>query len=136
MNPFDHARKIVTIDCPGRQVFVVSLANDSYRMPFTVTPSSQTADHVALITRQIIAGEIAEALKNEDCRLAAEIDQAYFKNEIWHIQHAASLCRRLAELHAMDCIRQRAAEIGQSAQKNRQQPSGNSESAAPGGRNG
>jgi hypothetical protein len=127
MTPFDHATKIVPIDCPGKHVFVVSLANESWRMPFTVTPSAQRADHVALIARQIIAAEIAEALTNEDCRLAAEIDQAYFKNEIWHVQHAASLCRRLAELHVMDYMRS-------NGKTNRQQSSGNSESTAPGGR--
>lgn len=118
--PYNRACKLVQIECHG-QVFVINLANKIWRHTITTTPSAQRADHLAYILRQIIATEIAQALTDEDCRLGAEIDQAYFSGEIWHVPHTSALCRRLAELHTIDCIR----EIGQ---KNRQQPSGDNQS--------
>jgi hypothetical protein len=128
MTPFENAKRIVPIACPGKFVFVVSLANQGVSLPLVVTPSAQHADYIALVARKIIAAQISEAFKHEDCRLAAEIDQASLNGEIWLPQHAASLCRRLAELHDIELHRS-------NGQKDRQQPSGNSESAAPGGRN-
>jgi len=127
MNPFDYARRCVTIDCLSDKVFVVSLTcNNSLRLALTMTPSAQRADHVALLARQIIAEQIADALKDEDCRMAAEIDSAYLGGEIWLPSQAATLCRNFAELHVIDCIRR-------NGEENRQQSTGDSESAAPSG---
>lgn len=129
MTPFDHARRLIKIENPGKQVLLVSLASQSVNLPLCLTPSAQHADYIALMARQIIALEVAEALRNEDCRIAAEIDQAFFNREIWQVPHAAALARTLAELHVIDCIR----KVGET---NRQQPGRDSESAAPSGCNG
>lgn len=102
MTPFEHARKVVPIDCIGSRVFVVSIASDLLRVPLTVTPSAQRAEVVALIARQIIARQIVAALTDEDCRLAAEIDQAYLANQIWLPSQASAICREQATKHTVE----------------------------------
>lgn len=124
MNAFDHARRIVSINCPGRQVLVVSLVNEAWRFPLLLTPSAQHADQVALIARQIIAAEVAAAMRNEDCRIAAEIDQRVLSGEMRFPQEASILCRQLAELHILELNKG-------DGQTDRQQPTGDRESIAP-----
>ena len=102
MTPFERALQAVPIECPGRQVFVVNLALEQLRIPLTVTPSARRADRIALVARQIIAGHVANALRDEDCRMAAEIDQAYLANKIWCPSQASKLCRELAQTHVLE----------------------------------
>jgi hypothetical protein len=102
MTPFERALRAVPIECPGRQVFVVNLALEQLRITLTVTPSAQRADRVALVARQVIAGHVAQALRDEDCRIAAEIDEAYLANKIWCPAQASTLCRKLAETHVLE----------------------------------
>lgn len=104
MKPIDYARRVVPINYLGAHVFVVSLANEQCSVPLTVTPSSQRADVLALIARTIIAGEIAAALRDEDCRIAAEIDQAYLANKIWCPAQASRMCRELAQTHTPELM--------------------------------
>jgi hypothetical protein len=127
MTPFDHAKRIVTIACPGKQVLVVSLTNQAWRLALAVTSSAIHADQIALLARQIIAAEVVEALKNEGCRLASEIDQRVLSGQMMFPQEASVLCRQLAELHTVELH-------SCDGQTDGFKPSGNSESAAPSGR--
>jgi len=101
MTPFDYARRIVPIDCPGKHVFVVSIANESWRIALAVTASAQQADEVALIARQIIAAEVVKALRDEDCRIAALTDAAYLDGRLHFPTEVSALCREQAELHTV-----------------------------------
>jgi len=73
VTPIDYAKRIVRIETTDHR-FVVSLANDSWRLPLSMGRSAQAADHVAFIGRQIVARQVAQALADEDCRVAAEIE--------------------------------------------------------------
>lgn len=128
MKPFDYAKNVVPLNIVGK-MFVVSLANTTWRLNLCLTPSAQRADEIALLGRQIIALEIARALRNEDCRMAAEIDDAWLTGRIWAPSQASRICRELAELHTVELH-------STDGQTDRRQPAGNSESAAPSGRNG
>lgn len=103
MTPFEYARAVVPVDCAGR-MFFVSLSGTSLKIPIEMTPSSQRADLVALIARQIIAGQIVEALKNEDCRIAALSDDGFLAGRINNPLEVSQLCREQAQLHTVDCI--------------------------------
>ncbi len=102
MTPFDHAKRVIPVECLGTHIFVVSLADSKQSIALSVTSSGQRADFLALIARTIIAGEIAAALRNEDCRIAAEIDEAYLANKIWYPSQASQLCRELATKHTVE----------------------------------
>jgi hypothetical protein len=101
MTPFDFATHIVRIDLVGFN-FVVALADDHWRLVLSMSPSAQRADQVALLARQIVAREIARALADEDCRIAAEVDQRYLAGEMYYPSEVSKLCRELAQLHTIE----------------------------------
>ena len=100
MTPFDHAKRIVQVELVGHN-FVVALADENLKLSLSMGPSSVRADQIALIARQIIARGIVPALQDEDCRLAAAIDDAYFKRYLWDLPQAAQFCRKQVEFHTV-----------------------------------
>lgn len=106
MTPFDYAQRVVNIDCTNSRLFVVNLSNEQMRIALSVSASSQRADHIALIARQIVAHEIAAAMRDEDCRCAAAIDEAYLARakKIWWPSQAAQICRVLATRQELNTL--------------------------------
>lgn len=112
MNAFDHATNIVRLETDGvRHNFVVSLADEHWRLVLSMGRSAQRADYIALLARQIIAREIVNVLRNEDCRIAAAVDEWYLGgrlqqpsrvSELLFPSQISELCRQMAELHVVD----------------------------------
>jgi hypothetical protein len=98
MTPYNRASRIVPIDTIGQQ-FVVSLADDTWRLVLSVSPSAQRADQVAVIGRQIVAKAIALAQADAYCHVAAEVDDRFLSGRLWSPVQVSMLCRELAELH-------------------------------------
>jgi hypothetical protein len=96
MKPFDYASRIIPIDLVGGH-FVVSLAGSRWKWTLAMGPSSQRADHVALINRLTVAEAIAQGMEEALCWAAAEIDDGYLRRRILYASEAAILCRKLAE---------------------------------------
>jgi len=103
MTPFDHASRIIPVDLVDSK-FVVSLASESLRLVLSMDLSSSRADHIALIGRQIVAGEVESAVAfakaNAYCHVAAEVDDRFYSGRIFSPLQISQLCRQFAELHS------------------------------------
>lgn len=100
MTPFDHAKRIVQVELVGHN-FVVALADEELKLSLSMGHSAERADQIALIARTIIAGGMVSALRDEDCRLAAEIEQMYRSYGLNSVGEAIDFCRKQKEFHTV-----------------------------------
>lgn len=98
MTPADRAKRIITQEqIHGR--YVVSLSDSCWRVLLDMNDSLPRSDQIALIARHIIASEISKALEDEDCHIAALVDDSFLRGKIQYPSQVAQMCRLMAQDH-------------------------------------
>ncbi len=100
MTPHERAKRIITLKRSGGR-YIVNLTDNCWRVLLSLSDSLPHADQMALMARHILAGEFARALADEDCRIAAEVDQLYLAGRIHYPSQVSRLCREMAQLHTI-----------------------------------